>query len=76
MNFRPFSTAKASPPKPLGDLIQAAFSAVAEEEKAKAAYRAGIAQRAAIDVTARKALEAENAVWRRLREIAPEEFGS
>lgn len=59
----------------LGDLILAAISTACEEEKAKHAYRAGTASRHAIDVCAKKALEAEKAMWRRLRQVAAEEIG-
>jgi hypothetical protein len=73
--YRPFTKATAAPPTPLGDLILAAISAACEEEKAKQAFRFGQADRRAIDVTARKALEAQDAAFRRLREIAAEEIG-
>lgn len=71
----PTPTATAKPPAKLGTLILAAISAACEEEKAKEAYRAGRASRSAIDVTAKQAIAAENAMWRRLREVCPEEVG-
>jgi hypothetical protein len=74
---RPFTKPTATTaPRPLGDLILAWVSAASEEGKATGHWQEGGGSLEAIQVCTKKALEAEKAMWRRLREVCPEEIGT
>jgi hypothetical protein len=76
MTARPFAKPTATTKDtPLGPLILAALSAAAEEGKATGHWQEGGGSLEAIDVCAKKAQETQDAVFRRLREVAAEEIG-
>jgi hypothetical protein len=77
MTARPWHkpAATAAPPTPLGDLILNAINTAAAEATITADYRAGRKHRSEIDRAARAAQEAQDAAFRRLRELHPEEIG-
>jgi hypothetical protein len=71
----PFTRPPKTEDEPLGELILTALSAVREEGKATGQWQAGGGSLDAIGVCAKKAVAAENEVWRRLRQVAAEEIG-